>query len=281
MAKRIVAALPQHKEYVEPFCGSAAVLFAKPRVAWETVSDLNPWPISALRAIRDCPDDLLEALPQSIGGEDWRRTVIDIRNGDLSGNPIKDAVTMMIGWKSSFNQSPWQASMSRRECDRWASDWESGKTEKRIRAGFERLQGVRILHGDALDVMRQYVKNDTLFFLDPPYMRMEHGGGSRGGAHAGYGPEYDPGLEFHTALAQMLVDRKDDAMFVLTTGDDEMYKSALGGAGYGFLGGFGDDGNAVGHGHAAKAGHLIWSNAEGRGSQRPYGSGVSPTQESG
>lgn len=260
MAKRIVAALPEHDCYVEPFCGSAAVLFEKPRVDCEIISDANGWPIAALRAVRDAPDDLLDALPRTIEGADWRRTVIDVRNDDFSGDTVQDAVTMMIAWRSSFNQSPWQASKSQRECDRWAREWESGATEQRIRQGSERLQDVLIWHSDALDVIRQCAAPGTLFFCDPPYMRMEHGGGSRGGAHAGYGPHHDPDRKFHEALAALLVEHVNTAMFVLTTGDDVLYKQALGGAGYGFLGDFGDDGNAPGHGQAAKAGHLIWSN---------------------
>ena len=260
MAKRIVAALPEHDAYVEPFCGSAAVLFEKPRVDCERVSDTNGWPIAALRAVRDAPDDLLDALPRTIGADDWRRTVIDVRNDDFTGDDVTDAVTMMIAWKSSFNQSPWQASMSQRECDRWARDWLAGATEKRIRQGSERLQGVTIEQADALCVIPQHVAADTLFFLDPPYMRMEHGGGSRGGAHAGYGPHHDPDRKFHEALTAMLVANRDRASFVITSGMDELYQRRLGEAGYGFLGDFGDDGNAPGHGQAAKAGHLIWSN---------------------
>ena len=41
MAPDIVAQLGKHTQYFEPFCGSMAVLFGKPRSMHETVNDLH------------------------------------------------------------------------------------------------------------------------------------------------------------------------------------------------------------------------------------------------
>lgn len=41
LAERLVALLPSHRHYVEPYAGSLAVLLAKPRVPFETVNDLD------------------------------------------------------------------------------------------------------------------------------------------------------------------------------------------------------------------------------------------------
>jgi hypothetical protein len=41
LADRIVAVLPPHRHYVEPFAGSLAVLLAKPRSRLETVNAVN------------------------------------------------------------------------------------------------------------------------------------------------------------------------------------------------------------------------------------------------
>lgn len=47
MAKNIVALMPPHRSYLEPFFGSGAVLFSKPPSAIETVNDMcrsrNGW----------------------------------------------------------------------------------------------------------------------------------------------------------------------------------------------------------------------------------------------
>ena len=259
MAKRIVAELPEHSAYVEPFCGSAAVLFAKPRVDCERLSDANGWPVAALRAVRDAPDDLLDALPRELVHDDWRESVIAVRHDERTGNDVTDAVTMISAWQSAFNSSPWSGARSQRMCDQYANAWRKGTFEQRVRAGHERLQGVTIEQADALCVIPQHVAAGTLFFLDPPYMRMEHGGGSRGAAYNGYGP-HDPDREFHEALTTMLAANRDRASFVITSGMDELYQTRLGEAGYGFLGGFGLEGRGPGRGGTGTAKHLIWSN---------------------
>ena len=47
--------------YVEPFAGSLAVLFAKPRARHEIVNDLDGGLVTFFRVLRDRPDDLIRA----------------------------------------------------------------------------------------------------------------------------------------------------------------------------------------------------------------------------
>src|SRR3990167_5196039 len=53
LAPRIVAALGKHSCYWEPFCGSLAVLFAKPQSSSETVNDLHGELINLARVLAD------------------------------------------------------------------------------------------------------------------------------------------------------------------------------------------------------------------------------------
>lgn len=53
LAARIVAQLGPHRSYWEPFCGSMAVLLAKPGCSSETVNDLHGDLINLARVIRD------------------------------------------------------------------------------------------------------------------------------------------------------------------------------------------------------------------------------------
>ena len=287
MAKRIVRELPEHDVYVEPFCGSAAVFFEKPRADHEVLSDANYWAYAGLKAVQDYPDDVIDAmpsvpfdhempkpsgsraelspfLPDGYGNDAWREAVSIIRNDDRSGDIVKDAMVTIKAWAFAFNSSPWSGSQSARMTIQIATLVQSGEWEKRIRACSERLRGVTIQEADAIDQIKlriQYSsdKRDTLFFLDPPYMRMKHGGGSRGAAYGGYGPN-DPDRDFHDRLTNLLVEHRDDSMFVITSGKDELYENRLGGAGYTFLGGFGIEGRGPGRGGTGTAKHLIWSN---------------------
>ncbi|RYZ38458.1 MAG: DNA adenine methylase, partial [Myxococcaceae bacterium] len=52
LAKRLVAMLPAHKTYVEPFAGSAAVLFEKAPSDVEAINDADPEIADAYRLIQ-------------------------------------------------------------------------------------------------------------------------------------------------------------------------------------------------------------------------------------
>ena len=58
LAQRIAALLPQHEHYVEPFCGSLAVLLSKAPSRLETVSDVDRDLMTFWRVLRERPDDL-------------------------------------------------------------------------------------------------------------------------------------------------------------------------------------------------------------------------------
>ena len=66
LANRLVAMLPAHKTYVEPFAGSAAVLFAKEPSEVEVLNDADPEIAEAYRLLKKLtPEDLakLKKLP--------------------------------------------------------------------------------------------------------------------------------------------------------------------------------------------------------------------------
>lgn len=62
MAKEIVALMPPHRSYVEPFFGSGAVLFNKPPSAIETVNDIDGDIVNFFTVLRTRPQELAEAI---------------------------------------------------------------------------------------------------------------------------------------------------------------------------------------------------------------------------
>ena len=80
-ARHIASLLPPHDAYNEPFCGSAAVLFAKEPSAVEFISDADRGVVAVFAMLRDRFCDFhseLEALDYSQGVfERWRDTPAD------------------------------------------------------------------------------------------------------------------------------------------------------------------------------------------------------------
>lgn len=62
IAKWIIDFFPEHHSYLEPFFGSGAVLFNKPRSYIETVNDLDDNVVNLFNWIRRDPEQLAHAI---------------------------------------------------------------------------------------------------------------------------------------------------------------------------------------------------------------------------
>ena len=62
MAAEIVALMPPHRSYLEPFFGSGAVLFNKPPSAIETVNDIDGDITNFFKVLREQPERLAQAI---------------------------------------------------------------------------------------------------------------------------------------------------------------------------------------------------------------------------
>ncbi|MDF2652747.1 MAG: class adenine-specific methyltransferase [Paenibacillus sp.] len=62
MAEWIIGRMPPHTTYLEPFFGSGAVFFNKPRTPLETIGDISSDVTNLFRMIRDRRDELAEKV---------------------------------------------------------------------------------------------------------------------------------------------------------------------------------------------------------------------------
>lgn len=244
LAKRIAKSLPDHETYVEPFCGSAAVLRAKWRADVEIVTDLNPVAVALLQAVRDHPEQI-EAVAHGITKERWfdaqsqcylatphgklstkaqhdeAVAALDAGTLPLAGTPL--GVEAWIATACSFNGRL----TGNRIGDTWFSARGAKQAEGRakgIRDAQRRLQGVDIFCADGMAQIDAHSGDEnTLLFIDPPYMYEKDGGGSRT-FRSTYGIG-EVGRDWHGDLIDRLLAAR--CAVVLTTGDDDDYKNRL------------------------------------------------------
>ena len=160
LAKRLVALLPPHKTYVEPFAGSAAVLFAKDPVETEALNDSDAEIAQAFRTIKRLSRaqiDKLRRMP-------WTGDQATFK-GLLDANPSDDVARLhrflylthfSYGKLRGRSFNPGSAGVPARTVDR-------------VEAFAPRLRNVRIYSGDNAKVVEKYDGADTVFYFDPPY----------------------------------------------------------------------------------------------------------------
>lgn len=166
LAKWIVSHFPEHKIYLEPFCGSCSVLFTKEKSFIEIVNDMDGRIINMFEKIRGNPQELaalLWATPYS--KENWREV-------KASNDDLEDARMLMAQGQQFYcgngNTSTWSIDKSacphKPKPEVWADYF------LRILPAAARLRTVQILNEDALKAISRVSDSpDTLIYVDPPY----------------------------------------------------------------------------------------------------------------
>lgn len=163
MAKEMVALMPAHKTYVEPFAGSAAVFFAKEKAPVEVLNDLNDEVAQALSDLKALSDADIERLI----GCSWKgdKARYEKLFGRKSRTPVGRLHRFLYLAKFSVGSTRKKSAFCKLDAGRDARDY----IKKRIKPAVDRLKNVTVLSLDYEDVIKRYDAKDTLFFIDPPY----------------------------------------------------------------------------------------------------------------
>ncbi len=171
---------PPHNTYVEPFGGAAGVLLQKPRCYAEIYNDLDGDIVNFFRVLQDESKSqklVSKLIVTPFAREEFdlayeetddeieraRRTVIRSTMGFGSAGATKGGTGFRIDMRRTYGTAS----------HLWAKYPES------IAAITSRLQGVLIENRHAIEVMQKHDANDTLHFVDPPYVESTRTGGNR------------------------------------------------------------------------------------------------------
>ena len=169
VAKWVVSHFPEHKVYLEPFCGSCAILFAKEPSFIEIVNDIDTDIIGMFRLLRSDPKTLaamLWATPYS--NTNWR--------GVYSSSDLENAVLAIAEsqqfYSGNRNTSTWAIDKCPNPHKPKAKVWADWFT--RVLPGAARLKDVTILNEDAIKAIGRLKDNpEALIYVDPPYLGHE------------------------------------------------------------------------------------------------------------
>lgn len=98
MAEEIVALMPPHRSYLEPFFGSGAVLFNKPPSAIETVNDIDGDIVNFFTVLREQPEELARLIDLT----PYARDVFDDAHHNRGSEPLDRAYRFAIRSKMGY-----------------------------------------------------------------------------------------------------------------------------------------------------------------------------------
>ena len=169
LAPWILAHLPPHRVYVEPYGGAAGVLLNKPRAYAEVWNDLDGEVVNFFQVLRDRRADLVEACALT----PYAREEFELAWAP-SEDPVERARRLCVRAQMGFGSAGATKGQTgfRVDCCReygtaqhlWARYPDS------LACVGARFQGVLIEHRPALEVLQEHDGAQTLHYVDPPYL---------------------------------------------------------------------------------------------------------------
>ena len=166
----VINFFPEHHSYLEPFLGSGAVLFNKPRSNIETVNDLDGDVVNLFEWIKKDP----EKLAHEIYWTPYARQTYEDTFALVPEDSLQKAVNFYIrlnmgyGYRTNGYREGWKNDVQGRERAYAALDWKD--IPEKVMAAAERLRGVQIENRPAVDVIQRFNYPNVLVYADPPYV---------------------------------------------------------------------------------------------------------------
>lgn len=193
--------LPRTAHFCEPFGGSAAVLINRNPSPVETYNDIDGEVVNFFRTLRDEKEELIQAIGLTpFSREEFQQAIYEsvegLTNLERARRFYIRARQVRTGLAQTASSGRWAhcTLTSRAGMAGAVSRW-LGAIED-LPYIVQRLQRVQIEHAPAVDIIKRYDTEETLFYCDPPYPH-----GSRGDANA---YAYEMTDEDHRKLAEIL-----------------------------------------------------------------------------
>lgn len=213
IADWIISYFPEHKVYCEPFCGSAAVFFRKPKSFIETINDSNSDIINLFCTCREQSEELAALINLTpFSREEF------VRCYERSDNKLEQARRTLVRYWQSFGSA-------NRTLNTWKnSQTKSGPNNNKqwnqlpqlIIKVLARLKDAQIENISAFKLIEKYDSVDTLLYLDPPYPTV---------TRTKYLYQNEMSDDEHVHLLELI--KKSKSKVIISSYDNDLYNKAL------------------------------------------------------
>jgi len=159
VAKKLVKFIPEHKTYIEPFAGGAAVYFAKEPSELEVLNDIDPEIAFAYKFLKNATDEQFKRLV----AKEWKpkESLFYKLRDSKPTDPVERYYRFYYLMRHSYG---------------FKMDTFNPKKSPNVEMTLEKLQRIRrrlkntlIYNEDWKTVMKRFNAEDSFAFLDPPY----------------------------------------------------------------------------------------------------------------
>lgn len=186
--KLILVHIPRHTAYIEPFAGGGSIFFAKHKVSFNQLNDIDPELVNVYMTIRDNPEELIYFLKKRLVRES--RIPNSFTEGVISGDHLPATKELHSFFKHTFkpqndleragrwyylNRTSYSGIMNTQNMYWGYGDKFSMQPKnwpQNITRTSQKLQGVEITNLDFENVIDN-APDGALLFIDPPYFNAD------------------------------------------------------------------------------------------------------------
>lgn len=176
IADQIVALMPAHRGYIEPYAGSLSVLLAKEPSKIEIVNDLDERLMTFWRVLRERPGELLHLADLTPHSRAELERAAALKDADEMELARQVWVLLTQGRSRTMKRTGWRFYADPNGTNASFQTYMDAYRSRLLPAA-ERLRAVSLECRPALEVIEQYgAFADNLLYVDPPYVHSSRRG---------------------------------------------------------------------------------------------------------
>jgi len=218
LAPWIIANMPPHESYLEPYFGSGAVFFNKPPARIETINDIDGEVVNFFKVCRDRPDELADLLRLTPWAREEREAAYS-----PAGDNLERARLFAVRCWQTFGAFPnvsngWRHTTGKKKDGGPDNPKLWARLPECVKAASARLLEAQIENRPAVEVIEAHNGPEVLIYADPPYIKTTRN--THGDAYTHEMTDSD-----HEKLLSALT--KHEGVVLLSGYENELYNDLL------------------------------------------------------
>jgi len=169
LAPWIVSFIPEHSVYLEPFFGSGAVFFNKPKCHIETINDLHGEVVNYFKVLRDKSNELIQVINNTpFSRLEYDLSYTENENDTDIERARKFCIRCWQGFGCANLYHNGFKSGQQTSSPNPARGWDM--LADTLEEAAKRLKGTQIECLNANELIKRYDTKDVFIYCDPPYL---------------------------------------------------------------------------------------------------------------